>query len=204
MGIRIQKTLGYGLQNITSKDKRINWNSKLFDPETEIGDDFSQFLEGFAEKEYQTKLCLKPLETYFANECILNEANTLLITYPRYSWRHYADDIDYVEHKLSGENEETVVKQVYGGIHPYNKYCMKSTNKLINMPEQIIQDIVEFKQTDDFVQSLGLGLNSCQDFLDKTRLFIPIEIAALSVWGDLFIDEKLWKDLIPLYVKNWE
>lgn len=229
VGIRINKVIGYGLDDVATEnyeitDPRINPDSPLLTGVDKDGDDYWTFLEKAAEagdedaghdllmrkmltdREADTRW----LVTHQAEYGLPNVLVVRPVGFP--DWHRHDDPIDYQEEVLREDHPDPRVTRSLGGLYPFNGLHMDArTGKRIegttvNLWRRVANDASEdakdrLKALDLLAKTLGYA-----DHAEADRYvvpFVPHEVRHVCAWGGLFTSEEVCFQLRPMIYVYW-
>lgn len=149
MGIRVHKTLGYGLTDVAKDDSRVNWDSALLSHDKLSGEDYLRWLYGRFQQERKEDgwnphsldfVSLREdvkLRQASMHDCLEHGSgdgglpNVLLLRplCKKAGWARYDDDIDYMTETYLAPTDcaqDDHVETFQHGIFPFNGIYMDS------------------------------------------------------------------------------
>jgi hypothetical protein len=229
MGIRIHKTLGYGLTDVATEggritDPRINSDSCLLDETKASPGGYAGFLERMAsegnedarmeielvamtakEKEVSpSSLCVRAIEGGLPNVLLVRP-----VGFPH--WYRYDDPIDFQEEVMRDGHPDPRVVEIDGGIYPWVGTYMdvRTGERVDSTAVSIWRQIAHGDMADEekgtaldrIAQVLGYA-----DHAEAQRFVAPVvppDVRYVCDWGGLFTGPDVWRQLRPLLYVYW-
>lgn len=228
MGIRINKVIGYGLDDVVTEngvitDSRINPDSPLLTGIDEGGDDYWAYLEKAAEagdEDAEHDLLMwtafgrdadtRWLVTHQAECGLPNVLVVRPVGFP--AWRRHDDPIDYQEEVLRDDHPDPRVVRPLGGLHPFNGQHMdvrtgkRIEGTMVNTWRRVVNSTSENEESRLAALDLlarGLGYADHAEAERFVAPFVPHEIRHVCAWGGLFTSEEVCLQLRPLIYTYW-
>lgn len=207
MGIRINKYIGYGFDDLIENDPRIDF--EVFEERREVDhDEFNAFVQLIKsdDTEYMLYNALKkgnkPWSMY--DKAIYDSEfgceRVLLFIHPlSEDWHRRDNIIDYVEEVNNGI-EESSSTRLASGIYPYN-----NGNRLYHLPtKEFINErqmnILKYSEK-SYITSSGIDIGTYDEIKDDLIPEVPLLIKNLAEF--VGVKSEFLNDLRPLTYKFW-
>lgn len=231
MGIRIHKSLGYGLTDVEKDDPRINWGSFLLTGEGDRNDVgvYNGWLMMAKDRDD-----LSPLDAWWLNDHAAEQRRVWMtdcIAYsPEYGlpnvlvlrplacrdWSRYDDAIDYVvaTHLEGPEQSGNRVEVLKHQIYPFSHYVDAITGEQItgdvyswwrlqgNLFPSSPSEVAQIEQSQD-TAALRLGYDGNAEARERVVPKVPDEIRMIAEYADLFTDPDTVRALRPMLYTYW-
>lgn len=227
MGIRIHKSIGYGLSDVQASnydihDERFNLEDGYFKDRNE--NDFTiQGLKNYIQEQHDKEkndagysmltfelLKLEENEWYDIHQFVSHNGEfglpeVLMFQPPMKDWSRYDDIIDYIE----DEKQENKVRLLNRAIYPYEFWINKDTGKSTfevegrNYHYLHIRQAINFGFEYDPDKLKEAGFDSMEDADQKIVPGIPDFIICLCKYLKIFKDDKNIFDLKPMVYSFW-
>lgn len=229
MGIRINKVIGYGLDDVATEngaisDPRINPDSPLLTGIDDGGDDYWTFLGKAAEAGDETArndlLMMKMftdqeadtrwLVTHQAEYGLPNVLVVRPVGFP--NWRRHDDPIDYQEEVLRDDHPDPRVVRPLGGLYPFDGLHMdvrtgeRIGGTMVNTWRRAASSTSKNEENRLAVLDLlarGLGYADHDEAERFVAPFVPHEVRHVCAWGKLFTSKEVCFQLRPLIYAYW-
>jgi hypothetical protein len=229
VGIRINKVIGYGLDDVVTEngaisDPRINPDSPLLTGIDEDGDDYWTFLERIAEAGDETAqhelLLMKMLTdreadtrwlvTHQAEYGLPNVLVVRPVGFP--DWHRHDDPIDYQEEVLREDHPDPRAVRPLGGLYPFNGLHMdvrtgeRIEGTMVNTWRRAASSTSEDEENRLAVLDLlarGFGYADHAEAERFVAPLVPHEVRHVCAWGKLFTSKEVCFQLRPLIYTYW-
>jgi hypothetical protein len=232
MGIRINKVMGYGLDNLqglsmesdqwdnTGIDERLARHPQDVFSEDNKGDyvmtrkSFFEFVKNSNFGDVTDRLLLTRLtpnswnpQDSFKWECEGGDSAVLVIVEPTCpDWYRRDDNLDYVDYvNRYGDDDDMTpkVSRLSRGIYPYSGYSDIRTGRKVKLDTNLsLQDLADSSIPEDYREELT-GIKTGQEILDFARPTVPFGIQMLCRWLGLFKEDTSVYVLRPLIYTYW-